>query len=541
MFHGRYHKNYSVVQAANAAKSGNIQSFGVANLWYDASRYQYVTPTGLSNTGQTTNLLSRFAGGPGLSTKYFGSGNSTSFSLPNFYRTYTALASSGGNAVSASAFTAYIAPGTAITCTGSIAPKGDGGPNGTLTVTANTSTGIVVGMILTSSAGTVPANTWVSANLTGTSTSSSSTWTITCNAGTAIPTIASGTITLTPIVMTVTAVTGILNVNNQITHATTSNITTETYITAQLTGTTGSTGTYLVSLSQTKGSSGSPIAGYIGFFNYANFDGNDGYRVAIPTSNVLTGMTIFCALRVGNATGTVGIMSTDHGVGSSGGAGPIAIGRNNTTYTYKAPGGATATGSIAVITSNWVIHTLVFDGTQSANASKFVSRINGTQSTLTFTGTVDTQTADPGTYTIASANVSGIAVTGGVATVTFTTANSTPFNIGQSITLASWTNTGTATINGTYTVTACTATTVSFALSGTLGTIGKGSVAGIPMVNLYMDSYGPATIGGTSVVSANASSHGLLLGELIIYNSALPLVDITAVETTLKNKWLGTN
>ena len=535
MFQGRLHKSYAAVQAANATKSGNIQSFGVANLWYDASRYQYVTPTGLSTTGQTTNLLSRFVGGPGLSTKYFGSGNSTSFSLPNFYRTYN----SSRNAITASAFTAYIAPGTAITCTGSIAPNGDGGPNGTLTVTANSSTGIVVGMILTSSAGTVPANTWVSANLTGTATSSSSTWTITGNAGVAIPTIASGTITLTPIVMTVTSVTGMININNQITHATTSNITTETYVTAQLTGTSGSTGTYLVSLSQTKGSSGSPIAGYIGFMNFANFDSGDGYRVAMPNSNVLTGFTVFMAARINSTSGTAGIFSTDHGVGNGGNG--VGIGRNSTTYTYKAPGGASATGSIAVSTSAWVVHTLVFDGSQSTNAGKFVSRINGTQSTLTFTGTVGSATLNPGTYTITSTNVSSIAVTGGIATVTFTTANSTPFNVGQSITLAGWTNSGTATLNTSFTTTACTATTVSFALSGTLGTIGKGSVAGTPMVNLHMDSNGPATIGATTVQNANGTANGLLLGELIIYNSTLPLSEITAVETTLKNKWLGTN
>jgi hypothetical protein len=61
--------------------------------------------------------------------------------------------------------------------------------------------------------------------------------------------------------------------------------------------------------------------------------------------------------------------------------------------------------------------------------------------------------------------------------------------------------------------------------------VGKGS---LNTATAYQIS--PATIGATTVQNANASSHGLLLGELIIYNSTLPLSEITAVETTLKKQ-----
>ena len=530
MFRVHMHKNV-IADPVVQSGGGNINQYGTANFWYDGSRYQYVLPTGLANPGTTTNLLSRFTGGPGLSTRTFQ--GATTFSLPDYYRTYSATLS----AIPCPNFTAYIAPGTAVTFTGTITQDA-AGPNATLNVTSNPGgAGIVVGAIITG--GTIPTNTWVAANLTG-SGNTTGTWTLTCNAGTVIPTNAvSTTYTVTPIVMTVTAVaSGMLSVNGLIYHATSANITALTFITAQTSGTAGSTGTYLVSLSQTKGSSGSPISGYACAMNYLNFNSGDGYRVGMSNSNILTGYTIMMAIKLGANTGTVGILNTDHNLGNAGVLGE-GMGRNGTTLTYRCAG-ATANGA-NVNTVGWHIHTMVYDGTGGTNATKFKARIDGVQSNLTFTGTVASSTSNPANFTITAANTTGANIVSGVANVTFSNINSPPFNVGQNITLSGWTTVGTANLNGTYAVTNCGNNFVNFSASGTLTSVTtKGTTSGIPIVNLYMDGNSPNNYTAT-ITNSNATSQGLLLGELIVYNSTLNTSEIGAVEQYLKNKWLGTN
>jgi len=54
--------------------------------------------------------------------------------------------------------------------------------------------------------------------------------------------------------------------------------------------------------------------------------------------------------------------------------------------------GVSADSSTAADT-DFHIHTLVFDGTQSGNAARLVYRIDGSAKTLTFTGTVGTTTS----------------------------------------------------------------------------------------------------------------------------------------------------
>jgi hypothetical protein len=527
------HKNTLAAPVAQAG-GGNISQYGQGDFWYDGSFYEYVTPTGLANPGQTTNLLSRFAGGPGLATKTLL--GTTTFSLPDYYRTYSATL----NARPSTNFAGYIAPGTPVTCTGTVTQGTDGGPNATLTVTtAPTGAGIIIGAIITG--GTIPAtNSWVAINLTGNGTSSSSTWTITNGSGTAIPTNATpATYTITPIVLTVTSVTsGILSIGNQIYHATTANITSLTFVTALGTG-TGGTGTYYVSISQTKGTSGSPITGYVAFMNFLNFNSGDGYRVSLANCNSLSAYTIFMVYKLGSNSGTVGILSTDHNFGGAGTVGE-GVGRNGTTYTYKAAG-ATANGSIPVETTSWHVHTLAFNGSAANNSTRFVAKVDGTQSNLTFTGTVGSTTTPPISYTLANTYISTAALSGNTCTVTFTNVNSPLYNVGQNITLSGWTTVGTANINSTFAVTSCNTTTVSFALSGTLTSVTtKGSISGIPMVNLYVDGNAPTSY-TTTISNPNATTNGLLLGELIMYTSALSPSSITAVEKYLKNKWLGTN
>ena len=137
-------------------------------------------------------------------------------------------------AVNSASFTGAIALGTAVTFTGSIG-------SGTLTITtAPTGTGVVVGYIL--SGGTIPANTYVTANLTGTATSSSSTWSVNQTAVTQTST----TITATPVILTASAVTGNIAVGQVVGGGTSAS----TFITALGTGTSGA-GTYYVSISQT--------------------------------------------------------------------------------------------------------------------------------------------------------------------------------------------------------------------------------------------------------------------------------------------------
>ena len=84
MFQGRLHKNYAAVQSANQAQSGNVESFGNADFWYDASAGRYFTPTSLATGGTTTGWQSRFSNGTFVPTSGFGPtyGGNT-YSLPN--------------------------------------------------------------------------------------------------------------------------------------------------------------------------------------------------------------------------------------------------------------------------------------------------------------------------------------------------------------------------------------------------------------------------------------------------------------------------
>jgi hypothetical protein len=101
-----------------------------------------------------------------------------------------------------SSFFGGITAGTAVTFTASIAPVSttDAGLGGIMTVTSSpTGTGIIVGYVLSGTG--VTGGTYVAANLSGTATSSSSSWQV--NLG---QTVASTTITATPITLNVSGV-----------------------------------------------------------------------------------------------------------------------------------------------------------------------------------------------------------------------------------------------------------------------------------------------------------------------------------------------
>ena len=140
--------------------------------------------------GSTLSLMGTTTGTPALGM-YIGGPN-----LPSTNPTISAS--------NASTFFAGIAAGTPVTFTGSIAPNtsttGSTGLGGTLSVTTVPSgTGIVVGYVLSGTG--VVGGTYVAANLTGTATSNPSTWTVNIS-----QTVASTTITATPVVMTVSGV-----------------------------------------------------------------------------------------------------------------------------------------------------------------------------------------------------------------------------------------------------------------------------------------------------------------------------------------------
>jgi hypothetical protein len=542
MFQGRLHKNYAAIQAAvlqAEAAAGQASALGTPNFWFDGSLYQYVIPTATASTSNytTLNMLSKFVGGPGLAIKAFGIGSATSMSNPDFYISYNAF-----NSKTVSTFTAYIATGTAVQVQGTVSIASNvyaSQSQAVLTLTSAPGTGITIGASI--KGGTLPANTWVFSTVTNTST-----YYLANSNGTVFTASATNaTYTVTPVVMTVTTTTGgIFSQGNVIRHATAANVDGLTQITQVVTQ-AGGTGTFYLSNPQTKGTAGSPIAGYYAHMPSFNFNSNDGFRVAMTASNVLTGYTWIMAARIGTtSTGFTGILSTDHNFNNTTASGTTVIGeginRNGKYFTYKAAG-STATGAV-ITTGVWQILTGVYDGTAGGAATRFQARVNGTATTLTFTGTPTTATLNPGTLTFTGTNVTALTATGAIATATVVSPNSQFFNVGQTITLGGWTISGTqGTINGTQTVTACTTNTVSFAITGTITTTTtKGYISGTPIVNLYVDGNQPAAY-GSAIANANAATNGLELGELIWFNSALGTTAITAFETYMKNKWLGTN
>ena len=517
-----------------SVQNTNVIQVPQGDFWYDASAGSYFIPSNLANGATVTGWISKFTNGITMGTNGFGpTTGSKAYSLPNFYfvgnNTYTPTVAN---------VSAYIAPGTASTFTGSVSTTSN--PSiATLTVTsAPTNNGIVIGYVI--SGGTIPANTYVFAKISGSATSSSSVWTLNNSVGTSIPAQASQTLTVTPIVMTVTSVAnGIVGTNNLVYTATTANITANTFITALGTG-TGGTGTYYVSINQTKGTSGSPLA-YSLVMPFVGFNSGDAFRIPMGSNlNVINGYTLLIAYRLGSVSGNVNICGSDNANG-----GEFLIGMSGNTYVYGSSG-ATATGNIKATTTGWHVHSLIYDGSQSTNATKLVARIDGVGSTLSFTGAVGNTTAAPSNLTITSTSVTANSPSTGQMTVGFATQGSAPFSVGQGIVLSGFTPNTTSTgssINTAFTVTGCSNTSVQFSMTGTYTASVLGTVNGTPITNLFVAGKAPTVVSGTAVKNTNpvTATQGLNIGEMIAYESALPLSQVQTLEKYLKNKWLGTN
>ena len=525
MFRSHYHNSYVAVQSAYLASQGQVESFGTADFQYDASAGRYFTPASLASGGTTTSWTSKFTSGIVVPTSGFGPtyGGGT-YSLPNFYFVGT----NAQNPFVAN-IAANISNGTTSTFTANIAQATYNAAVGNLNVvSAPTGTGIALGYAI--SGGGLPTGSFILNNITGSGTSSTSTWQVTVPQGTTIASNATvGTYTVTPVIMTVNAVaSGIVNTGGMLYKAT-GGPTTNTTVTGQLTG-TGGTGTYLVNIPQTYANT----AAVTQFMPFVGFNSGDAFRVPMTGNDrTIPGYTALIAYKWGDITGHVSMMGSTHGNG-----GDFSWGRNLAVREYNVAG-ATATGGNATATG-WHVMALRFDGTKADNATRFNAWVDATAESLTFTGTVGTTTTAPAsiTSTITAASASGTALT-----LTYATTGSPAYAVGDSITVAGLspiTTSTSALVNGTFTVTACTATTVTYALTGTYTRTSGGTVTGVPIPNLMVSGKAPIASATKNTFPTTATQE-INIGELLVYSSALGDTQIASLTTYLKNKWLGTN
>lgn len=139
-----------------------------------------------------------------------------------------------------------------------------------------------------------------------------------------------------------------------------------------------------------------PLNGY----GYLEFDGNDHLTIN-PFTDLQSqpGFTVFIVSKFANTTGTQHLTDTSRG--------DLQIYGDGTSMTVGMDG---ATGTVASErNTDWALHTLVYDGTQSTNATKLVYRKDKTAKTLSFTGTVGTLTNSANTTFDLGNNNSGSA------------------------------------------------------------------------------------------------------------------------------------
>ena len=501
------------------------------DFWYDASSGRYFQPGNLTSSATVNSWVSRFSTGTLVPTTGFfpyGTGN---YSLPNFY-----FAGNANNISNVSNVSAYISNVSNTTFTANITPDvANSNITATMTVTSvPTNTGIQIGAALTGTS--VKTGTYILKNISGTGNGSS--WTVTVPQGTYQNALTGVSMTGTYAVMNVTSVnSGIVGTGDLVYRS--GNITANTFVVADkslnsnMTG-TGGTGTYLINIPQTQGNATNPITNYIGEVPFVGFNGNattgDAFRVPMNSADrTVTGYTLFMACKFGTTANTVSACGSSHGAG-----GDYSFTNSAGTWTYNMAG-TTATG--AASNTSWLVHTLVFDGTQSNNSTRFRAFINGTQQSLTFAGTVGTITTAPANITITGI-ATGTSYSSGTATLGYATTGSPAFNAGDTIVVAGYTPAG---YNGTFTVTGCNNTSVSYTLASNPGSVTVyGTVTGSPIPNLMVSGKAPMT-SSTTNTNHVTTSQGLNVGEFIVYSKALDDVTRQVTEAYLRKKWLGTN
>lgn len=124
-------------------------------------------------------------------------------------------------------------------------------------------------------------------------------------------------------------------------------------------------------------------------YGYLEFDGNDQLTVnPFTTLQNQSGFTVFVVANFLNTTGIHYLTETNQN--------DLRINSNNTTIEVGMNG---VVGTVATeADTNWNIHSLIFDGTQTTNADKLKYRKNSIDKTLTFTGTVPTSTSASNTH-----------------------------------------------------------------------------------------------------------------------------------------------
>ena len=138
-----------------------------------------------------------------------------------------------------------------------------------------------------------------------------------------------------------------------------------------------------------------PLNGY----GYLEFDGNDHLTIN-PFTDLQSqpGFTMFIISKFADTTGVKHLSDTN--------SGDLAMFADGTAMTVGMEGVTATVASEA--NTNWAIHTLAFDGSQTGNAARLVYRKDKAAKTLSFTGTVgETTNASQTTYDLGNEHGGG--------------------------------------------------------------------------------------------------------------------------------------
>jgi len=288
--------------------------------------------------------------------------------------------------------TISIASGSSATVTGSISGT-------TLTITANSGT-IQPGMVIVNGTG-LTTGTFIVANLTGTPTSASSTWTVSVSGA------VTGITTITPYVATLTSPTGLFYPGMSLTGGT---ATAGTFITAQATATTSAVG------SQAFSSGGAPAATTVTLAAGTNF----------AIGQLIAGTGLFANTYITNVVGAVITVSQPFHTQAAGTYNSYAASGAGTYYVTPSQTSTTATGGTAyTVTAGAgnVAQTTISGSSEPTSGVYITSFGSGSGGTGTynisaaFTNTAGTANITGASYTVnqsqtaASASVSGTTTT----------------------------------------------------------------------------------------------------------------------------------
>jgi hypothetical protein len=125
-------------------------------------------------------------------------------------------------------------------------------------------------------------------------------------------------------------------------------------------------------------------------YGYVEFDGVNDIMSVNPFTQLQSksGYTVFLVSKLADTTGIQYLTETNQN--------DLRMNSNGTTMEVGMQG---AVGTVASeANTNWCVHTIVFDGTQTGNAARLVYRKNKTAKTLSFTGTVAATTSASNTH-----------------------------------------------------------------------------------------------------------------------------------------------